>query len=218
MKMPIRSIPPSHPNPPKRGSSSFSWGSSKAIGGKIRIGQVDIDLDQLSDISGLNELQARLAQTQGEPKGNEAKLQAGGKVSVLGHEVDLGDIARGSFGSISKARETFGERAVRKARAYKPGEKRRKEVKEPIVDILEEKGSVNLIIELPGIEDASQIRYKIDGRKFTLVTSAFAVRYRAEVELPHDPGKLTSKSLKNGIFLLCFAKKAKRERRKLKVK
>jgi len=80
--MPIRSIPPFHPNPPKRGSSRSSWGSSKAIGGTIRIGQVELDLDQLSDISGLNELQARLAQTQGEPKGREAKLQTGGKVSV----------------------------------------------------------------------------------------------------------------------------------------
>ncbi|MCK5589761.1 MAG: hypothetical protein KAI09_02165 [Dehalococcoidales bacterium] len=102
--MPLRSIPPFHPNPPKRGSSRSSWGSSKAIGGKIRIGLVDIDLDQLSDISGFNRLQARLAQIQGEPKGRGAKLQTGGKVSILGDEVDLDDIARGGFGSISKAR------------------------------------------------------------------------------------------------------------------
>jgi HSP20 family molecular chaperone IbpA len=216
--MPIRSIPPFHPKPPKRGSSRFSWGGEKVVGGKIKLGPVEVNLEGLPDLESLNELQARLTQIQMEPKRNGAKLQTGGKVSVLGHEVDLGDIARGSFGSISKARQTFGERSVRKARAYKPGEKRRKEVKEPIVDILEEKGGVNLIIELPGIEDESQIHYKIEGRKFTLVTSSFAVRYRAEVELPHDPGKFTSKSLKNGIFLLCFAKKAKRERRKLKVK
>ena len=216
--MPVRSIPPFHPKPPKRGSSRSSWGGEKVAGGKIKLGPVEVNLEGLPDLEALNGLQARLAQTQGEPKGNGAKLQTGGKVSVLGHEVALGDITRGGFGSINKARETFGERSVKKARAYKPGEKRRKEVKEPIVDILEEKGSVNLIIELPGIEDESQIRYKIEGRKFTLVTSSFAVRYRAEVELPHDPGKLTSKSLKNGIFLLCFAKKAKRRRRKLKAK
>ena len=206
--MPIRSIPSFHPKPPKRGSSRFSWGGEKVVGGKIKLSPVEVNLEGLPDLEALNELQARLAQIQGEPKGNGAKLQTGGKVSVLGHEVDLGDITGGGFGSISKARQTFGKRAVRSARASKPGEKRRKEVKEPIVDILEEKGSVNLIIELPGIEDESQIRYKIEGRKFTLVTSSFAVRYRAEVELPHDPGKLTSKSLKNGIFLLCFAKKA----------
>jgi HSP20 family molecular chaperone IbpA len=216
--MPIRSIPPFHLKPPKRGSSRFSWGGEKVVGGKIKLGPVEVNLEGLPDLEALNELQARLAQIQVGPKRREAKLQTEGKVSILGHEVDLGDIARGGFGSISKARQTFGERAVRKARAYKPGEKRRKEVKEPIVDILEEKASVTLIIELPGIEDESQIRYKIEDRKFTLVTSASAVHYRAEVELPHDPGKLTSKSLKNGIFLLCFANKTERGQRKLKVK
>lgn len=213
--MPLRSIPPFHINPPKRGSSRFSWGSSKVIGGKIRIGRVQIDLDQLSDISSLKELQARLAQIQEEPKRRGAKVQTGGKVSILGHEVDLGDISRGSFGSISKARESFGEGAVRTARAYKASGKCKKEVREPIVDILEERGGVKLIIELPGVEDESQIHYKIEDRKFTLVASAFAVRYRAEVELTHNLGQLTSKSLKNGIFLLCFAKKGKRRRSKL---
>lgn len=214
--MPIRSIPPFHPKPPKRGSSRFSWGGEKTVGGKIKLGPIEVNLEGLSDLEALKELQARLPQMQEELKRRGAKVQTGGKVSILGQEVDLGDISRGGFGSISKARQTFGEGAVRTARAYKPGEKRKKEVREPIVDILEERKSIKLIIELPGVEDESQIHYKIEDRKFTLVTSAFVgVRYRAEVELPHDLGELTSKSLKNGIFLLCFAKKAKRRQRKL---
>lgn len=102
--MPIRSIPPFHPNPPKRGSSRFSWGSEKVVGGKIKLGPVEVNLEGLPDLEALNGLQARLAQIQGEPKGRGAKLQTGGKVSILGDEVDLGDIARGGFGSISKAR------------------------------------------------------------------------------------------------------------------
>jgi len=175
------------------------------------MGRVEIDLDQLSDISGLKELQARLLQIREDPKREGAELQPGGKVSILGHGVDLGHISRAGFGSISKARQTFGKRDVRTARPYKTSERRKKEIRQPVVDILEERKNIKLIIDLPGVEDESQIHYDIEDRKFILVTSAFAgMRYRAEADLHHDLGELTSKSLRNGIFLLSFAKKPKR--------
>jgi HSP20 family protein len=74
------------------------------------------------------------------------------------------------------------------------------EVREPIVDIFDEKEHILVIVELPGVTK-DQIKIEINGDILNLSTADKGRRYAKEVLLPHKVKAETLKTVyKNGIL------------------
>ena len=79
------------------------------------------------------------------------------------------------------------------------------ESREPFVDIFEETDSIEVIVELPGIEE-KDISYKIKDDVLTLKASSKDRKYTKEVSLPYKVSLLKS-AYKNGVLRLTLEKK-----------
>ncbi len=79
------------------------------------------------------------------------------------------------------------ERAQWKTRLKSPRRtipyKRSDEVREPLVDIIEDNEYVEVVADMPGVDEKS-IELKVDEDKVTLSTEASERKYRAEIALP----------------------------------
>ena len=118
----------------------------------------------------------------------------------------LGDKAKGIFGFSIKTLgqdqvkvEPFGN--IRETKAGPVVE----EVREPIVDVFDEGDYIEVLAEMPGVDDAD-IQYEVKGDILTL-SAEDGRRYHKEVLLPTGATKEDAKvSYKNGIFELRLAK------------
>jgi HSP20 family protein len=77
--------------------------------------------------------------------------------------------------------------------------------REPFVDIFEETDSIEVIVELPGIEE-KYLSYKIKDDVLTLKASSKDRKYTKEVSLPCKVSLLKS-AYKNGVLRLILEKK-----------
>jgi len=78
------------------------------------------------------------------------------------------------------------------------------EVREPFVDIFEETDSIEVIVELPGIEE-KDISYEIKDDVLTLNATSEGRKYTKEVQLPSNVSLLKT-VYKNGVFKLTLKK------------
>jgi HSP20 family protein len=80
------------------------------------------------------------------------------------------------------------------------------EVREPIVDVFDEKDQILVIVELPGVT-REKIKVDINGDILNLSTSDKERRYAKEILLPHKVNADTVKtSYKNGILKITLEK------------
>jgi HSP20 family protein len=81
------------------------------------------------------------------------------------------------------------------------------EVREPIVDIFDEKEHILVIVELPGVTK-DKIKIEVNGDILNLSTSDKGRRYAKEILLPHQVNAETIKTTyKNGILEITLEKK-----------
>jgi HSP20 family protein len=80
------------------------------------------------------------------------------------------------------------------------------EVREPIVDVFDEKDRILVIVELPGVTK-DNIKIEVNGDILNLTTSDKNRRYAKEILLPHKVNAETLKtSYKNGILEITLEK------------
>jgi HSP20 family protein len=80
------------------------------------------------------------------------------------------------------------------------------EVREPIVDVFDEKDRILVIVELPGVSK-EKIKVEVNGDILNLTTSDKERRYAKEILLPHKVNAETLKtSYKNGILEITLEK------------
>ena len=75
-------------------------------------------------------------------------------------------------------------------------------VKEPIIDVFEEKNHISVIAELPGVSEKS-IKTRLDDNTLEII----AGRHKKMVALPSEPGKIKEQTFKNGILHLVIEKR-----------
>ena len=78
------------------------------------------------------------------------------------------------------------------------------EIREPFVDVFEEQDTLEVIAELPGIEE-KDISYEIKGDVLILNASSGSRKYSKELLLPYKAALLRT-DYKNGIFRLILKK------------
>lgn len=84
------------------------------------------------------------------------------------------------------------------------------EVREPIVDVFDEKDHILVISELPGVSK-EDVKIDVKGDVLTITAEREERKYRKEILLPSQVNKETMKSsFKNGILEIKFMKKAKK--------
>ncbi|VVB90676.1 Uncharacterised protein [uncultured archaeon] len=83
------------------------------------------------------------------------------------------------------------------------------EVREPFVDIFEEKDSIDVIIELPGIEE-KDISYEIKDDLLTLKASSKGRKYVGKVQLPCKVSLLKT-AYKNGVLRFTLEKQSNKK-------
>jgi len=89
--------------------------------------------------------------------------------------------------------------------------------REPLVDIFEDRDSVKVVAEVPGVEK-DDIRLDAEGRSLTISVDA-ARKYYKRVELPADVDIETAKATyKNGILEVTFSKQKPEEPKGKKIK
>jgi HSP20 family protein len=80
------------------------------------------------------------------------------------------------------------------------------EVREPIVDIFDEKEHISIIVELPGVSK-DKIKIEVNGDILNLNTSDKGRQYAKEILLPHKVNPETMKTAyKNGILEITLDK------------
>jgi HSP20 family protein len=80
------------------------------------------------------------------------------------------------------------------------------EIREPIVDVFDEKGHILVIVELPGVSK-DKIKIEINGDILNLSTTDKGRQYAKEILLPHKVNAETMKSAyKNGILEITLEK------------
>ena len=171
------------------------------IGGKINIFGLEIDLGKLlsgeEGIEGLEKLRERLKKMGGKEVLTDEEWRAGG-VSVGGRIRTSG---------------IFGERELdlgvikRKTRA-KPGVKvpEEVEVREPLIDVFDEKDRILVIAEMPGVEE-KDIKIQVEGKKLTLSAEGPRQKYHKEIELDYPVESEFKTSCRNGILEITLTKK-----------
>ena len=94
--------------------------------------------------------------------------------------------------------ERFGN--VRPGRKGGPSEV--SDVREPLVDLFEEGDHVQVVAELPGVEERD-VRYEVTEGRLVLQAERGARRYRKELPLPKgvDAGRAQA-AFRNGVFEL----------------
>ncbi len=131
-------------------------------------------------------------------------------ITKTGEIKGLGEKAKGVFG-ISVRTLAGGETKIEPfGNIHRVTEKGPvvEEVREPIIDVFEEADYVQVVAELPGVEE-KDIKYDLKKDTLLAITSPNADRkYNKEVSLPCpiDPEKVESK-YKNGILELKLTKK-----------
>lgn len=81
------------------------------------------------------------------------------------------------------------------------------ETREPIVDVFEEKDTIQVVVEIPGVEDEA-IQLDVNGDILTLSAASDRRKYQKEILLPCEvETKPTKRSYKNGMFEAHFNKK-----------
>lgn len=163
--------------------------------GKSTLGGLFKGLNKLVDMA------EKLEKAGGEIKGEK-------RFKVKGHE-DLGGIfgfrvrtGIAPDGSKKPVVEPFGN--IKKKGRKKPVVE---ETREPIVDVFDEEGSVQIVAELPGVEE-SEVAYEVKGDVIILSTTG-KKKYSKEILLsgPVDETSV-EKRYQNGIFELRFKKKS----------
>ena len=87
------------------------------------------------------------------------------------------------------------------------------EVREPIVDVFDEKDHIRIVAEVPGVEE-SHVHFDIEGDILKLSADHGERKYSKEVLLPcFVEEKPENKSFKNGIFELNFKKSGIKSKR-----
>ena len=75
-------------------------------------------------------------------------------------------------------------------------------VKEPIIDVFEEKHHISVIAELPGVSEKA-IKTRLEDKTLEII----AGKHKKMVALPSQPGKIKEQTFKNGILHLVIEKK-----------
>jgi HSP20 family protein len=157
------------------------------------------------------------------------KLSFGGLFKGLGNLIDLASKLQEKGGEIKREGEfKYGEKGKGvfgfTIRTLGPGGKPSfetfgniketpkgpvvEEVREPLVDVLDEKGTLKVIAELPGA-DASDIKLDLKGDILTLKAEHGDRKYNKEILLPFPADEQSlSSSFNNGILEVTLKKKA----------
>lgn len=89
------------------------------------------------------------------------------------------------------------------------GQKEKKEEKEILLDIFDERDYLNIIMELPGVRKMEDILFKLEPEKMIISTSSINRKYYKEIDLPIEvDSKDFSKSFNNNVLEIKL-KKAK---------
>ena len=174
----------------KKQEESFTFGLDGILGGLSNI------VDKLSELAKKGE---ELSRT-GEFKVDELNTKAKG-VYGFSVKVGLGENGEGvkiePFGNIRKDEDT-GQTIVQ-------------EIREPVVDVLEEDGHTLVVAEMPGI-GADDVTLDVKDDVLTLYAEKGKAKYRKEgIRLPHSyPKEKMSISCNNGIIeIKCFLEENK---------
>jgi len=132
-----------------------------------------------------------------ERKGEE-KTEGTGEINLPGGKAMYGFTVKIGGAGISKL-EHFGN-IVRETKTGPVVE----EIREAIVDVHEENDTIEVIAELPGVEE-KDISYEINNKMLILKASGDGRKYSKEAVLPSKVSVLTS-SYKNGIYRLSLKK------------
>ena len=154
--------------------------------GKIAFGGIFKGLGNLIDLAGkLNEEEvSNSGEIKGLPK--DVKGVYGFKISTMGGRKPVIE----TFGNV---KETAKGPVV-------------EEVREPIVDVFDEKDHILVIVELPGVTK-EKIKVEINGDILNLSTSDKGRQYAKEILLPHKVNQETLKtSYKNGMLEITLEK------------
>lgn len=83
------------------------------------------------------------------------------------------------------------------------------EKREPLIDIMEEKGVIKVIAELPGVEK-SDITLNCTAKSLTISVDTVKRKYYKELELPAEvDSKISKATYKNGVLEVTLAKAKK---------
>jgi len=185
----MSSTPPPPPPPPPPSSSKkrfngtgmgFQFGNSKGEGGGVEglLGGLSGLLKALSDLAEKGQ-DLKQAGSFTSKDGKEGSFQYGLNIRTLdsqgGREVRVEP-----FGNISRD-EATGETVVQ-------------EWREPIADVLEEDGFVQVVLEMPGIE-LEDVRAELSGDILSVSAERGSKRYRKEVLLPGGGAYDTAKMI-----------------------
>ncbi len=140
-----------------------------------------------------------------------AKMQEMGEVSETGEIKGLGSKAKGVFGFTMKTLATGEPKVERFGHVIKKTPKGPvvEEVREPIVDVFDEKEHVLIVAELPGIEE-QDIKREIKDDILSLSAEKGEKKYKKEVLLPCKvEAEPISSTYKNGILEIKLRKQGK---------
>ena len=159
--------------------------------GKIKLGGLFENLGKLVDFA------EKLKEMQGEMK-KEGEFTIPGKKDIKGVYGFSIRTGLGKDGSTKPIIEPFGN--IKKT----PKGTVVEESREPLVDVFDEKDGINIVAEMPGVEEA-EISYEIKGDVLLLLAGK---KYSKEILLKSqvEPEPI-GKSYKNGVFELKLKKK-----------
>ncbi len=150
----------------------------------------------LSGLSGLVEKLNELANT-GEELRREGEIGGGGKEikGIYGFTVKVG------LGGQTPRVESFGNIRT----DQQTGRAVVQEIREPVVDLFEEKDCLLIVAEMPGIS-AQDVQLEVKGDVLTLAASKGEKKYRKEVLLPGSyPRQKMRLACNNGVLeIKCF--------------
>lgn len=87
------------------------------------------------------------------------------------------------------------------------GQKEKKEEKEILLDIFDERDYLNIIMELPGVRKMEDILFKLEPEKMIISTSSANRKYYKEIDLPVEvDSKDFSKSFNNNVLEISLKK------------
>ncbi|MBI6546684.1 MAG: Hsp20/alpha crystallin family protein [Cyanobacteria bacterium NC_groundwater_1444_Ag_S-0.65um_54_12] len=129
--------------------------------------------------------------------------------SYQGKISDLGEQAQGVFGV--SVRVLGGQPVVERFGNIRPDKKKGAivdEVREPLVDVFEEAGNIQVLAELPGVDEAD-ISWELAGSKLQLRAKGRYRQYAREVTLPGPVvAEHAKSSYRNGIFQLSLERQS----------
>ena len=174
-------------------------GKKASRGGRKEHGEIGGFLDSLGSLLGkLGDLAEKGSEL---GKSGEFQDRRGRFAGVYGFNVKVG------LGDKELEVEPFGN--VR--RDERTGEAVVTEVREPMVDVLDEEGHVLVVAEMPGVGE-EDVRLELVDDIMTIVAEKGDKKYRKEVLLPRSlPPEQMSHTCRNGVLEVRIAKQARGE-------